>query len=106
MPPIVGILIGLGLLALLGVAVAYASGLGARPATAADTTAAVDGDESTGIGPERKAQLAIGLSLALALITLLYGLNEPGRQAQAVETQRHLAMERGAQLYAQYCYSC
>jgi mono/diheme cytochrome c family protein len=106
MPAVVGVLIGLVLLVILGLAVAYATGLGARPATAASTAPDADADGAANVGPERKAQLAIAVTIAVGVITLIYGLNEPHRQAEAIERQRHLAMERGAGIYARLCYTC
>src|SRR6266852_77400 len=100
MPPIVGILIGVVLLLLLAFAVSYASGWAARPA------AAPAEDVSGTLGRERKAQAAIAITLGVGLLLLLYGLNEPRRQAEAFERQREISIERGAHAYAQYCYGC
>jgi mono/diheme cytochrome c family protein len=100
MPPVVGILFGIILLLVLIFAIAYASGW--SPRTPGPSGEGAD----SGIGPERKTQLAIAVTLALGLLTLIYGLNEPNRQAEAYERQREMSIHRGEHLYAQYCYSC
>jgi mono/diheme cytochrome c family protein/cytochrome c2 len=100
MPPVVGILLGVILLLLLIFAIAYASGWSPRTAGPSD-----EGPDS-GIGPERKTQLAIAVTLALGLLTLIYGLNEPNRQAEAYHRQKEMSIHRGEHLYAQYCYGC
>lgn len=100
MPPIVGILFGVILLLLLIFAIAYASGW--APRTAGPSGAGL----AAGLGPERKAQISIAVTLALGLLMLIYGLNEPNRQAEAYQRQREVSIERGARLYATYCYLC
>jgi mono/diheme cytochrome c family protein len=97
---IVGILIGVALLLLLAVAVAYTAGWSPRRGETAE--AEVPGT----LSEERKLQLAIALTLGVGVVTLFYGLNEPARQAGAAERQRETAIYRGAHLYAQYCYTC
>ena len=100
MPPIVGILFGVILLLVLIFAIAYASGWAPR-------TAGPSGEGlGPGVGPERKAQIAIAVTLALGLLTLIYGLNEPNRQAEAYQRKRETSIERGEHFYAQYCYGC
>jgi mono/diheme cytochrome c family protein len=98
MPVIVGILVGLILLLLLAFAVSYAAGWSARTAD--------DGDLPGTLSAERKVQLIIAVVLGIGVVTLLYGLGEPERQAKAFERQRETAVERGAHAYAQYCYGC
>jgi len=100
MPVIVGVVVGLVLLVLLAFAVAYAAGWSPRLGSVggADTT--------TDIGEERKAQLIIAVLAGIGLLTILYGLSEPERQAKAFERQRETSVERGAHSFAQYCYGC
>jgi mono/diheme cytochrome c family protein len=100
MPPIVGILLGVILLLVLIFSIAYASGW--APRTAGPSGEGV----GPGVGGERKAQIAIAITLALGLLILIYGLNEPNRQAEAYERQRETSIERGAHYFAQYCYGC
>ncbi len=106
MPAIVAILIGLALLVLLAFAVAYATGFGSRPAGTGEAAPTAEGELPPGVGAERKTQVAMAMILTIGVVMLLYGLNEPQRQAAAIERQRETAMERGARLYAQYCFGC
>ncbi|HLH21017.1 MAG TPA: c-type cytochrome [Chloroflexota bacterium] len=100
MPPIVGILFGVILLLVLLFAIAYASGWTPR-------TAGPSGEGlAPGVGPERKAQIAIAITLAIGLLLLIYGLSEPSRQAEAYQRQRETSIEFGAHEFAQYCYGC
>ena len=98
MPVIVGILVGLILLLLLAFAVSYAAGWSARGGD--------EGDLPGTLSAERKVQLIIAVVLGIGVVTLLYGLGEPERQAKAFERQRETAVERGAHAFAQYCYGC
>ncbi len=100
MPPIVGILFGVILLLVLILAIAYASGW--SPRTAGPSGEALE----PGVGPERKTQIAIAITLALGLLLLIYGLGEPSRQAEAYQRQRETSIERGAHFFATYCYTC
>jgi mono/diheme cytochrome c family protein len=100
MPPVVGILFGVILLLLLIFAIAYASGW--SPRTAGPT----DEGLGPGVGPERKTQLAIAVTLAVGTLMLIYAINEPNRQAEAYERQRDESIDRGAHMFAQYCYGC
>ncbi len=97
MPLIVGVLVGVILLLLLAFAVSYAAGWSPRAPAETDLAA---------IGQERKAQFIIAAVLGIGIVTLLYGLGEPERQAKAFERQRETAVERGAHAFAQYCYTC
>jgi mono/diheme cytochrome c family protein len=98
-PAIVGILVGVALLLVLAFAVSYASGWAPR-------TAAADGETLGTLGAERKVQLLIAIMLGIGIITLIYGLSEPHRQAEAFQRQRHESVDRGAHAYAQFCYGC
>src|SRR4051794_24745667 len=95
MPLIVGVGVGILLLVLLSCAVAYASGW-APSVGAADSAAA--------IGHERKSQFIIAILAGIGLLTIVYGMSEPERQARAFERQRETSIERGAHAFAQYCY--
>ena len=100
MPPVVGILLGVILLLVLIFAIAYASGWAPR-------TAGPSGEElGAGVGPERKAQIAIAITLATGLLMLIYAMNEPNRQAEAYDRQKETSIERGEHFFAQYCYGC
>jgi mono/diheme cytochrome c family protein len=98
MPLIVGVGVGILLLVVLACAVAYASGLSAGPSAAT-------GDGSS-VGYERKAQFIIAILAGIGLMTIVYGMSEPERQAKAFERQRDTSVHRGVHAYAQYCYSC
>jgi len=57
-------------------------------------------------GGGRKALFAILLLVEGFLLILAYTINEPARQAQAVERQTAFAQDQGAHTYVQYCLSC
>jgi mono/diheme cytochrome c family protein len=99
-----GVIAGIVLLVLLAFAVAYASGWSPR-ATAAEPAPA-DAESAHAVGAERKIQIVVASVLAVGVLLVLYGLNEPNRQATAFVRQREEAVDRGLHAYAQYCVQC
>jgi mono/diheme cytochrome c family protein len=99
MPLIVGVGVGILLLVVLACAVAYASGWSLGPAAGV-------ADAGAALGQERKAQFIIAILAGIGLLTIIYGMSEPERQARAFERQRDTSIERGAHSFAQYCYGC
>jgi mono/diheme cytochrome c family protein len=99
MPLIVGVGVGILLLVVLACAVAYASGW-------SPDAPAVTADGDAPVGQERKAQFIIAILAGIGLMTIVYGMSEPERQARAFERQRETSVHRGAHAYAQYCYGC
>ena len=89
MPPVVGILFGVILLLVLNLAIVYASGWSPAPARPS-------GDDGADLGPERKTQIAIAITLAVGLLTLIYAFNEPNRQAEAYDRQKETSIDRRA----------
>jgi mono/diheme cytochrome c family protein len=99
-----GVLAGIVLLVLLAFAVAYASGW--SPGTAAGGPAPGDTEAPHAVGAERKIQVVVATVLAIGVLLVLYGLNEPNRQAAAFVRQREEAIDRGMHAFAQYCVPC
>src|SRR5829696_6338120 len=99
-----GVIAGVVLLVLLAFAVAYASGWGQRAPTAA--TAPTDAEGASNISMERKMQAVLAAVLGVGGVMLLYGINEPNRQATAFQRQRVVAEHRGEHAYAQLCSGC
>ncbi|MBX5490706.1 MAG: c-type cytochrome [Chloroflexi bacterium] len=98
-----GVLAGIVLLVLLAFAVAYASGWSPRPQ---GTAPPAEPETASAIGMERKIQVVIAAVLAIGALLVIYGINEPNRQATAFARQREQAIDRGMHAFAQYCVPC
>jgi mono/diheme cytochrome c family protein len=89
-----------GMLLLLLLLVAYASGVGRRAHEAIP-------DVPTGNpAMERKVVATLAMLILSGLLLTGYGYYEPYRQVSALERQERISMERGAELYSALCISC
>lgn len=89
-----------GMLLLLLMLVAYASGVGRRAHEAIP-------DVPTGNpSMERKVVATLAMLILSGLLLTGYGYYEPIRQVTALERQERIAMERGAENYSVLCVSC
>ena len=89
-----------GMLLLLLLLVAYASGVGRRAHEAIP-------DVPTGNpSMERKVVATLAMLILSGLLLTGYGYYEPIRQVTALERQERIAMERGAENFSSLCISC
>ena len=89
-----------GMLVLLGLLVAYASGVGQRAHEAIP-------DVPTGNpSMERKVVATLGLLILSGLLLTGYSFVEPRRQAEATARQEGIAIHRGIENYTTLCMSC
>lgn len=89
-----------GMLLLLLLLVAYASGVGRRAHQPIP-------DLPTGNpAMERKVVATLAMLILSGLLLTGYGYYEPYRQVTALARQERIGMERGAELYSALCISC
>lgn len=89
-----------GMVLLLGLLVAYASGVGKRAHEPVP-------DVPTGNpSMERKVVVILGLMLLSGLLLTGYSFVEPRRQAEALARQERISIQRGIENYTTLCMSC
>lgn len=94
------IVLFLGMLLLLGLLVAYASGVGRRAHEPIP-------DVPTGNpSMERKVVVTLGLLILSGLLLTGYSFVEPRRQEQALARQEGIAIHRAIENYTTLCYTC
>jgi len=90
----------IAMLLLLGLLVAYASGVGRRAHEEI-------GDAPTGNpSMERKVVATLGLLIISGLLLTGYAFVEPRRQAEATARQERISIQRGIDNYTTLCYGC
>ena len=89
-----------GMLLLLGLLVAYATGVGRR--------AHIDDVEIPTGNPsmERKVVVILGLLIISGLLLTGYSFVEPGRQAAAADRRESISIERGIETFTTLCIGC
>jgi mono/diheme cytochrome c family protein len=85
---------------LLGMLVAYASGVGRRAHE--EIEAAPTGNPSM----ERKVVVILGLLIVSGLLLTGYSFVEPRRQAEALARQERIGIQRGIDNFTTLCYTC
>src|SRR5215212_781168 len=94
------VILFIAMLILLGLLVAYASGVGRRAHTPIEE--APTGNPSM----ERKVVAVLGLMILFGLLLTGYSFVEPRRQLEATERQERIGMERGIDNFTTLCIGC
>lgn len=90
----------IAMLLLLGLLVAYASGVGRR------AHEPVEGIPTGNPAMERKVVVILGLLILSGLLLTGYSFVEPRRQEEALKRQEKISIERGIETYTTLCIGC
>jgi hypothetical protein len=90
----------IAMLLLLGLLVAYASGVGRR------AHEEIEGAPTGNPSMERKVVATLGLLIISGLLLTGYAYVEPRRQAEALARQERISIQRGIDNFTTLCYTC
>jgi mono/diheme cytochrome c family protein len=90
----------IAMLLLLGLLVAYASGVGRR------AHEEIEGPPTGNPSMERKVVATLGLLIISGLLLSGYAYVEPRRQAEALARQEQISIQRGIDNFTTLCYTC